>query len=148
MPYHGTRRPLHRDEVAFPELFHREVAACARAQRVASDAAQAVARARATRASSRRLRDLVVETRESWEGADEVYGSMRGEVERIARSMRGEVERIARSMRDAGVEAEDAAAAVRHRIRFVLYDGGLSERDTEPVVARAEQWVVMVYDAA
>jgi hypothetical protein len=137
MPYHGTRRPLHRDELAFPELFDRVVAACARAQRVASDAAQAVARARATRASSRRLRGLVADTRESWEGADEVYGSMRGEVERIARSMR-----------DAGVEAEDAAAAVRHRIRFVLYDGGLSERDTEPVVARAEQWVVMVYDAA
>ena len=49
---------------------------------------------------------------------------------------------------EAGMEAEDAAAAVRHRIRFVLYDGGLSERDTEPVVARAEQWVGMVYDAA
>ena len=137
MPYDGNHRLLRRDELAFTEIFDRVVASCARAQRVASESAQAVARARATRASSRRLRGLVVETRESWEGADEVYGSMRGEVERMALSMR-----------EAGMGAEAAAAAVRHRIRFVLYDGGLSERDTEPVVARADQWVVMVYDAA
>jgi hypothetical protein len=123
--------------VAFSQLFDRAVAACAEAQRVSGESAGAVARARARRASYRRLRALVIETLEVWAGADLVYSALRSEVERVACEMR-----------DSGVENRAAAATVRAHIRFVLYDGGLTERDAEPVVARATIWVDQIYAAA
>jgi hypothetical protein len=46
------------------------------------------------------------------------------------------------------VDKSAASASVRAHIRFVLYDGGLTERDAEPVVARASDWVDQVYLAA
>jgi hypothetical protein len=46
------------------------------------------------------------------------------------------------------VDSASAAATIRQHIRFVLYDGGLTERDAEPVVTRASTWVDMVYAAA
>ncbi|HEV7993409.1 MAG TPA: hypothetical protein VGP25_16405 [Gemmatimonadaceae bacterium] len=121
----------------FTHLFDRAVAACAAAQSLAAKSAEAVARARATRASSRRVRALVTETREAWAIADLVNADMRGEVERVARTLR-----------ESGVDNSAAAATVRAHIRFVLYDGGLTERDAEPVVARASHWVDQVYAAA
>lgn len=90
-----------------------------------------------THASSRRIRLLAVETRDAWAGADEVFGAMRHEVEVVAGAMRA-----------SGVARDDAAAAVRAHVRFVLYDGGLGERDAEPVVERASLWVEMAYSAA
>jgi hypothetical protein len=96
-----------------------------------------VARARQARASTRRVRDLVTETRDVWAGADIVYTAMRAEVERVARALR-----------DSGVDDDTAAATVRAHIRFVLYDGGLPERVAEPVVSRASTWVHQVYAAA
>ena len=117
----------------FTQLFDRAVAACAAAQTLTSKSAEAVAQARITRASIR----LVLETREAWALADLVYSDMRGEVERVARAMR-----------NSGVDNSAAAATVRAHIRFVLYDGGLTERDAEPVVARATDWVDRIYAAA
>jgi hypothetical protein len=113
------------------------VAACAAAQTLSSQSAEAVSRARTARASARRVRALVAETREAWTIADVVYSDMRKEVERVARALR-----------DSGIDNSAAAATVRAHIRFVLYDGGLTERDAEPVVARASTWVDMVYAAA
>jgi hypothetical protein len=121
----------------FTRLFDRAVAACAAAQSLTSKSAEAVVRARATCASARRVRALVTETREAWEIADLVNTDMRGEVERVAWALR-----------DSGMDSSAAAAAVRAHIRFVLYDGGLTERDAEPVVARASDWVDRVYAAA
>jgi hypothetical protein len=121
----------------FSQPFDRAVAACAAAQRLTSKSAEAVARARAARASAWRVRALVTETREAWAIADLVYSDMRGEVERVARALR-----------EAGVDNSAASATVRAHIRFVLYDGGRTERDAEPVVARASQWVDRVYAAA
>lgn len=122
---------------AFSELFDRAVAACAEAQRLSGRTAESVRRARLERASTRRLRGLIMETRETWEGANAMYTVMRVEVERVAREMRA-----------AGVDNVSAAATIRQHIRFVLYDGGLTERDTEPVVTRASTWVEMVFAAA
>jgi hypothetical protein len=121
----------------FSNLFDRAVAACAAAQTLTTKSAEAVARARATRASTRRVRALVTETREAWAIADLVNSDMRGEVERVARALR-----------DSGMDNSAASATVRAHIRFVLYDGGLTERDAEPVVARASQWVDRIYAAA
>lgn len=121
----------------FTNLFDRAVAACAAAQGLTSKSAEAVARARAARASARRVRMLVTETREVWAFADLVYSDMRGEVERVARALR-----------KSGMNNSAAAATVRAHIRFVLYDDGLTERDAEPVVARASEWVDHVYAAA
>lgn len=121
----------------FNDLFDRAVAACAEAQRLAARTGESVNRARLERASARRLRTLVAETRETWAGADAMYSVMRHEVERVAHEMR-----------DAGMDSVAAAATIRQHIRFVLYDGGLSERDTEPVVARASTWVDLMYAAA
>ena len=75
--------------------------------------------------------------RDAWANADAQHAVLRAEVERIARTMR-----------DAGVEDRAAVATVRAHIRFVLYDGGLTEQDTEPVVERASLWVEQVYAAA
>jgi hypothetical protein len=122
---------------AFSELFDRAVAACAEAQRLSGRTAESVRRARLERASTRRLRGLIMETRDTWEGANAMYTVMRVEVERVAREMRA-----------AGVDNVSAAATIRQHIRFVLYDGGLTERDAEPVVTRASTWVEMVFAAA
>jgi hypothetical protein len=121
----------------FNELFDRAVAACAEAQRLSGCTAESVKRARLERASARRLRALIAETRETWEGANAMYSLMRTEFERVTRELR-----------DAGMDNVAAAATIRQHIRFVLYDGGLTERDAEPVVARASTWVDMVYAAA
>jgi hypothetical protein len=124
-------------KVAFSQLFDRAVAASAQAQRVSGESAGAVAGARAQRASYRRLRTLVAETLAVWAGADVIYSALRSEVEHVAREMR-----------ESGVENRAAAATVRAHIRFVLYDGGLTERDAELVVARASSWVDQIYAAA
>jgi hypothetical protein len=118
-------------------VFDRAVAACAHAQLLYARCAETSARARMTHASSRRIRLLAVETRNAWAGADQVFGVMRHEVEAVAGAMR-----------TSGVDLDDAAAAVRAHVRFVLYDGGLGERDAEPVAERASLWVEMVYNAA
>jgi hypothetical protein len=62
--------------------------------------------------------------------------------------LRREVEFVARTLRDAGVDNRSAVKTVRSQIRFVLYDGGLTEQDAEPVVARATLWVEEIYAAA
>ena len=124
-------------EPAFNELFDRAVAACAEAQRLSGRTAESVKRARRERASARRLRTLIAETRDTWEGANAIYSVMRIQVERVALEMR-----------EAGVDNLAAATTIRQHIRFVLYDEGLAERDTEPVVARASTWVDMVFAAA
>ena len=121
----------------FTQLFDRAVAACAAAQSLTSRSAEAVSRARATRASNRRIRALVSETREAWALADLVYSDMRSEVERVAWALR-----------ESGMDKSSASATVRAHIRFILYDGGLAERDAEPVVARASDWVDWVFAAA
>ena len=121
----------------FNELFDRAVAACAEAQFLSGRTAGSVRKARLQRASARRVRALIAETRDTWEGANAMYAVMRVQVERVAREMR-----------DAGVDNLSAAATIRQHIRFVLYDGGLTERDTEPVVTRASTWVDMVFAAA
>jgi hypothetical protein len=124
-------------QAPFTELFDRAVAACADAQRLAGRTAESVKRARRERASNRRIRALIAETRDTWEGANAIYSVMRIQVERVAHEMR-----------EAGVDNVAAAATIRQHIRFVLYDEGLTERDTEPVVARASTWVDMVFAAA
>lgn len=121
----------------FTQIFDRAVAACAAAQSLSARSAEAVAHARATCASTHRVRVLVTETREAWAIADLVYSDMRSEVERVARALR-----------DSGMDNSSASATVRAHIRFVLYDDGLTERDTEPVVARASHWVDRIYAAA
>ena len=121
----------------FTQLFDRAVSACAAAQNLTNRSAEAVARARATQASTRRIRALVSETRQAWALADLVYSDMRSEVERVAWALR-----------ESGMDNTSASATVRAHIRFILYDGGLAERDAEPVVARASDWVDRVYAAA
>jgi hypothetical protein len=121
----------------FNDLFDRAVAACAEAQRLSGSSAESVKKARLRRASARRVRTLIAETRETWEGANAMYAVMRVQVERVAGEMRA-----------AGVDSASAAATIRQHIRLVLYDGGLTERDAEPVVTRASTWVDMVFAAA
>jgi len=120
----------------FNDLFDRAVAACAEAQHLSGRTAESVRRARRERASAYRVRTLIAETRDTWEGANAMYAVMRVQVERVAREMR-----------DAGLDSASAAATIRQHIRFVLYDGGLTERDTEPVVTRASTWVDTVFAA-
>jgi hypothetical protein len=126
-----------RSSTDFSRLFDRAVAACAAAQALTSKSAEAVARARAARAGARRVRALVTETRDAWAIADLLNSDMRGEVERVARALRA-----------SGVDNSAASATIRAHVRFVLYDGGLTERDAEPVVARASHWVDDVYAVA
>ncbi len=121
----------------FSSLFDRAAAACAESQQVVNRSAQTAEHARASRATSSFLRRSAVQMRDAWANADAKHAVLRAEVERIARSMR-----------DAGVEDHAAVATVRAHIRFVLYDGGLTEQDTEPVVERASLWVEQVYAAA
>ena len=121
----------------FSSLFDRAAAACAESQRIVSHSAQTAERARASRAASSLLRRSVLQIRDAWANADAMHAVLRAEVEGVARAMR-----------DAGVEDHEAVVTVRARIRFVLYDGGLTERDAEPVVERASLWVEQVYAAA
>ena len=121
----------------FTHVFDRAVAACAEAQCLSGRTAESVKKARRERASARRVRALIAETRDTWQGANAMYAVMREQVERVAREMR-----------DVGVDNASAAATIRQHIRFVLYDGGLTERDAEPVVARASTWVDQVFAAA
>jgi hypothetical protein len=125
------------DAARFSAVFDRAVATCAHAQLLMTQCAETSARARATHASSRRLRALAAETRDAWMGAGKVFDVMRHEVESVAGAMRA-----------AGVDQHAAAAAVRAHIRFVLYDGGLGEHHAEPVVERASLWVEQLYSAA
>jgi hypothetical protein len=120
----------------FNVLFDRAVAACADAQYLSGRTAESVKKARLERASTRRVKALIAEARDTWEGANAMYAVMRVQVERVAREMR-----------DAGVDNLSAAATIRQHIRFVLYDGGLTERDAEPVVTRASTWVDTVFAA-
>lgn len=121
----------------FSELFNRAVAACAESQRVVGRSADAMARARSSRVAAARLRRAAMQMRTTWAEAEAVHSVLRDEVERVARTLR-----------DAGVDDRAAVATVRAHIRFVLYDGGLSEQDAEPVVARASRWVEQIYTAA
>jgi hypothetical protein len=121
----------------FSELFNRAAAACAESQRNVGLSARTVSSSRATRAEASRLRRVAMQMRDTWADAEAVHAVLRSEVERVARSMR-----------DAGVDDHAAVATVRAHIRFVLYDGGLTEQDTEPVVERASLWVEQVYAAA
>jgi hypothetical protein len=142
-----TAEPTRGDSGGLPEVnaksstfdhrFDRTVAACAEAQRLSGRTAESAKKARQRRASTRRVRTLIAETRETWEGANAMYAVMRMQVERVAREMR-----------DAGVDSASATATIRQPIRFVLYDGGLTERDAEPVVIRATTWVDQVFAAA
>jgi hypothetical protein len=143
----GQGQPTHREsrrtldvrveQLTFNELFDRAVAACAEAQHLSGLSTDSVKRARREYASARRIRSLIAETRDTWEGANAMYAVMRIQVERVAAEMR-----------EAGVDNLSAGATIRQHIRFVLYDEGLTERDTEPVVARASTWVDMVFAAA
>jgi len=143
----GQGQPTHResrrtrdasvDQLPFNELFDHAVAACGEAQRLSALSSDSVKCARLEDAPARRVRALVAETRDTWEGANAMYAVMRIQVERVA----GE-------MREAGVDNRSAGATIRQHIRFVLYDEGLTERSAEPVVARASTWVDMVFAAA
>lgn len=121
----------------FPPPFDRAVTACVRAAVLVRRSASAAARARETRASSLRMRALVRETRDYWVTADLVYSSMRRQVKQVAATMRV-----------AGLDQERAAAEVRARVRFILYDGGFGEIEVEPVVQRASGWVEELFAAA
>jgi hypothetical protein len=125
------------DAASFSMVFDRAVDASAHAQQLMARCTATSARARTTHASSRRLRELAAEMRAAWLGADEVFDVMRHEVEAVAWTMRA-----------AGVGRDAAASAVRAHVRFVLYDGGLTEHDAEPLVERASRWVELVYNAA
>ena len=128
-------RPIRRS--GFSELFDRAAAACAESQMSVSRSARTVSNARVARAEAMRLRRMAMQMRNAWADAEAVHAVLRDEVERVARAMR-----------DEGVEDQAALATVRAHIRFVLYDGGLTEQDAEPVVERACLWVEQVYAAA
>jgi hypothetical protein len=121
----------------FSLLFDRALAACARAQQLATRCRESQAEARNARASTRRVRALAAETRGAWADSSRAFMAMRRQVETVAIRMR-----------DAGIERAHAGATVRAHIRYVLYDGGLREQEAEPVVARATDWVDEVYRAA
>jgi hypothetical protein len=125
------------DALRFSMLFDRAVAACAQAQLLSTRCRETQANARAAHASARRIRSLAFETRAAWAESSIVFAAMRQEVEAVAQAMRSE-----------GVERAHAGAAVRAHMRFVLYDGGLREQEAESVIARASEWVDLVYRAA
>jgi hypothetical protein len=124
-------------DVRFSLVFDRALAACARAQQLATRCRESQAQARNAKASARQVRALAAETRGAWADTSRAFVAMRRQVETIAIRMR-----------DAGIEREHAGATVRAHIRYVLYDGGLREQEAEPVVARASDWVDEVYRAA
>lgn len=117
--------------------FDRAIRACATAQLLVVRSVEASTRARDLRTSAIRIRRSAVESRDAWRGADRANAIMRTRV--IA---------VARSMRAAGATEAETATAVRGRMRFVLYDGGLDEREAEPLVARSMEWVAECFRAA
>lgn len=121
----------------FSRLFDRAVAACAQAQQLATRCREGQSRARATRASARRISALAAETRAAWADANLVFDVMRRQVESVARAMRAE-----------GIEQASAGATIRAHMRYLLYDKGLMEQEAESVVASANKWVERVYEAA
>jgi hypothetical protein len=121
----------------FPPLFDRAALACVQAERLIWRSTAAVAQARATLASTRRVRSLAHQTRDHWANADAAFTFMRRQVEMVARGFR-----------NSGVAPREAAARVRQRVRFVLYDGGFREVEVEPVVERATAWVDELFEAA
>jgi hypothetical protein len=122
---------------SFTPLFDRAALACVQAERLILRSTAAVARARATFASTRRVRSLVHETRDYWADADSAFAVLQRQVELVAIDFR-----------NAGMAARDSAARVRQRVRFILYDGGFREVEVEPVVDRATAWVDAVFMAA
>lgn len=121
----------------FSELFNRAAAACAEAQRMVGRSADTLAKSRRSRSDALQLRRITSRMREAWAEAEAVHSVLREEVELVARTLK-----------EAGVDNRSAVATVRSHIRFVLYDGGLTEQDAEPVVARATLWVEQIYAAA
>ena len=121
----------------FTPLFDRSVQLCAEAQALVQRSVSELARARALRSAWRNARPLVQEGRANLEVAEILFTSLRGEVKSAARSMRR-----------AGLDEAEATAAVRARVRFVLYDGGFREMEAEPVVDHAAAWVRELYKAA
>jgi hypothetical protein len=122
---------------AFTPTFDRAIAACARAQVLLVRSVEASTRSRELRVSSNRIRRNALESREAWRGADRVNVAMRRQVLGVARAMRA-----------AGATELEAGAAVRARMRFVLYDDGLREQEAEPLITRATMWVAECYRAA
>ena len=121
----------------FTPLFDRSVQLCARAQALVRQSATAISRARALRSAWRSAKPLAQEGRVNLEVADILF-----------RSLRTEVESAATTLRDAGLDEAEATAAVRARVRFVLYDDGFREMEAEPVVDHATAWVRELYEAA
>jgi DNA-directed RNA polymerase sigma subunit (sigma70/sigma32) len=121
----------------FSDLFDRAAAACAESQRLVGLSARTLSQSRTSWNNSWRLRRLAAQMRGAWAEAEAAHSVLRDEVERVARTLR-----------EAGVDDRAAVATVRAHIRFVLYDGGLTEQDAEPVVARASRWVEDIYAAA
>jgi hypothetical protein len=121
----------------FSALFNRAAPACAEAQRLVGLSARTLSQSRRSRADALRLRRTVTQMREAWEEAEAAHSVLREEVVRVARTLR-----------EAGLDNRAAVATIRSRLRFVLYDDGLTEQDAEPVVARATLWVEQVYAAA
>ena len=121
----------------FSDLFDRAAAACAESQRLVGLSARTLSQSRTSWNNSWRLRRLAAQMRGAWAEAEAAHSVLRDEVERVARTLR-----------EAGVDDRAAVATVRAHIRFVLYDGGLTEQDAEPVVARASRWVEQIYAAA
>ena len=125
------------DDGRFSRLFDRAISACAQSQLLCTRCRESQARARASHASSKRIRELASDTRAAW-----------AESNRLFATVKHEVELVALAMRDEGVNQALAAATVRAHVRFVLYDGGLREQEAESVVARASEWVEEIYRAA
>lgn len=127
----------------FSDWFNGAAAACAESQRLVSRSSETITRSKLSRATASRLRGdalrrrVAMEMQQAWAEAEAAHAALRDEVERVARTMR-----------ETGVDDRAAVATVRAHIRFVLYDGGLTEQDAEPVVARASLWVEQIYAAA
>ncbi len=121
----------------FSELFNRAAAACAESQRLVGLSARTLSSSRRSRADASRLRRTAAQMREAWAEAEAAHSVLREQVELVAQTLR-----------EAGMDNRSAGATVRSHLRFVLYDGGLAEQDTEPIVARATLWVEQVYAAA
>jgi hypothetical protein len=126
-----------RESPPFTPLFDRSAALCVEAQSLLRRSASAVARARELRIASDRSTALVQEGRTSLAVANLLFSTLRSELACAVQSMR-----------DAGLDEPAAAASVRARIRFVLYDGGFRESEAEPVVDRATGWVRELFQAA
>jgi hypothetical protein len=121
----------------FTPLFDRSAQLCAQVQALVRQSAAEIARARALRLASRSARLLASEARMNLEAADILFTTLRGELESAVTTLR-----------DAGLDEAEAEAAVRARVRFVLYDDGFSEVEAEPVVDHATAWVKELYEAA